>query len=49
MEVLTFNIIHSKLFLSKTNEVTKLEQNMNKNLMRDQHNLGSMPWVVTRP
>jgi hypothetical protein len=45
----TFKIIDPKLFLSKRNAGTKMEQRPKEWLTSNQPNLGSIPWVDTNP
>lgn len=45
----TNKTFHPKLFLSKRNARTKMGQRLKKRPSNDWSNLGSIPWVATKP
>jgi hypothetical protein len=45
----SFKIFDPELFLSKRNTGTKMEQRLKERAPHDWFNLGSIPWVGTKP
>ena len=44
----TFKFFDPKLFLTKTNAWTKMEQRLEERMFSDQPNLCFIPWAVTK-